>query len=333
MALLRTLALQTRVLRSTVHPVFTKSTIQARCASQSLWGDTGALKRLFENNNKWREGKKLLDPEYFEKSAKGQTPQYLWIGCSDSRVPAEEITGLEPGEMFVHRNIANMVVANDMSSLSVIQFAVEHLKVKDIIVCGHYGCGGVRAAMDNKHLGLLDNWLRNIRDVTRLHHVELQKISDSEERLNRMIELNTIEQCINVFKIGLVQRHQIKYGYPRIHGLVYNLASGKLKELDVDFKSYISTYRSIYKLHFFSSEEPLLRHQLQFNFVLSIAESHEEENGRVSTRYIKQSLLKEKDIFSEEEVNDALKHAHWNGKDHSTVDISKVAEFFQTQKN
>ena len=122
------------------------------------------LERLFENNKKWRDGKKLLDPDYFDKMSKTQHPQYLWIGCSDSRVPAEEITGLTPGEMFVHRNVANMVVANDVSSLSVVQYAVEYLKVKDIIVCGHYGCGGVRAAMDNKQMGLLDNWLRNIRD-------------------------------------------------------------------------------------------------------------------------------------------------------------------------
>jgi carbonic anhydrase len=123
-----------------------------------------SLERLFENNKKWREGKKLLDPDYFDKTSQGQHPQYLWIGCSDSRVPAEEITGLAPGEMFVHRNVANLVVSNDISSLSVVQYAVEHLKVRDIIVCGHYGCGGVNAAVENKHLGLLDNWLRNIRD-------------------------------------------------------------------------------------------------------------------------------------------------------------------------
>lgn len=127
---------------------------------------SASLERLFENNKKWREGKKLLDPDYFDKTSIGQHPQYLWIGCSDSRVPAEEITGLAPGEMFVHRNVANMVVSNDVSSLSVVQYAVEQLKVKDIIVCGHYGCGGVRAAMENKHMGLLDNWLRNIRDGT-----------------------------------------------------------------------------------------------------------------------------------------------------------------------
>jgi carbonic anhydrase len=134
--------------------------------ARALWGDANSLERLFDNNKKWRDGKKLLDPDYFDKTSKGQHPQYLWIGCSDSRVPAEEITGLAPGEMFVHRNIANMVVSNDVSALSVIQYAVEHLKVKDIIVCGHYGCGGVRAAMANQHLGLLDNWLRNIRDGT-----------------------------------------------------------------------------------------------------------------------------------------------------------------------
>ena len=125
-----------------------------------------SLERLFANNKKWSAGKKLLDADYFDKTSQGQHPQYLWIGCSDSRVPAEEITGLAPGEMFVHRNIANLVVNNDISSLAVVQYAVEHLKVKDIIVCGHYGCGGVRAAVDNKDLGLLDIWLRNIRDGT-----------------------------------------------------------------------------------------------------------------------------------------------------------------------
>ncbi|RLN91467.1 hypothetical protein BBJ28_00014100 [Nothophytophthora sp. Chile5] len=319
-----------------------------------------SLERLFENNKKWREGKKLLDPDYFDKTSQGQHPQYLWIGCSDSRVPAEEITGLTPGEMFVHRNVANLVVSNDISSLSVVQYAVEQLKVKDIIVCGHYGCGGVHAAVENKHMGLLDNWLRNIRDgtsalalrgmnpsrvrcslrptclcllvfapVCRLHQDELQEISDHEERLNRIVELNTIEQCINVFKIGLVQRHQVKYGFPRIHGLVYNLKDGELKEMDVDFQSYVRKYRSIYKLHSFPSETPLRRSQLQGNMIRTLVEGHDEDPGRVSTKYIKRAMLSEPLLFSETEIDSAITRAQEGDEgDVSVVDVDKLVRYF-----
>ncbi|RLN97703.1 hypothetical protein BBJ28_00012093 [Nothophytophthora sp. Chile5] len=295
-----------------------------------------SLERLFENNKKWREGKKLLDPDYFDKTSQGQHPQYLWIGCSDSRVPAEEITGLTPGEMFVHRNVANLVVSNDISSLSVVQYAVEQLKVKDIIVCGHYGCGGVHAAVENKHMGLLDNWLRNIRDgtsapglrVCRLHQDELQEITDHGERLNRIVELNTIEQCINVFKIGLVQRHQVKYGFPRIHGLVYNLKDGELKEMDVDFQSYVRKYRSIYKLHSFPSETPLRRSQLQGNMIRTLVEGHDEDPGRVSTKYIKRAMLNEPLLFSETEIDSAITRAQEGGDDESVVDVDKLVRYF-----
>uniref|UniRef100_K3WH46 Carbonic anhydrase n=1 Tax=Globisporangium ultimum (strain ATCC 200006 / CBS 805.95 / DAOM BR144) TaxID=431595 RepID=K3WH46_GLOUD len=301
--------------------------------ARSLFGETKSLERLFENNKKWREGKKLLDPDYFDKTSKGQHPQYLWIGCSDSRVPAEEITGLAPGEMFVHRNVANLVVSNDISSLSVVQYAVEHLKVKDIIVCGHYGCGGVRAAMANQSLGLLDNWLRNIRDVCRLHHDELLQIDDSEDRLNRMIELNTIEQCINIFKIGLVQRHQAKYGFPRIHGLVYNLKDGELKELDVDFKAYIKKYSSVYKLHSFNSAEPssLRREQLQANMIKALSESHEEESGLINIKYLKKAMLHEPLLFSETEVDRAISFAQGSTSDPKVVPIAKVVEYFNSR--
>lgn len=296
----------------------------------SFWGDKGALERLFENNKKWREGKQLLDPDYFDKTSKGQHPQYLWIGCADSRVPAEEITGLEPGEMFVHRNIANMVVANDVSALSVLQYAVEHLKVKDIIVCGHYGCGGVRAAMDNKALGLLDNWLRNIRDVCRVHHDELTEIEDSEERLNRMIELNTVEQCMNIFKVGFVQRHQAKYGFPRIHGLVYNINNGQLKELDVDFQSYIKKYNSIYKLHTFDSPDPtsLSRAQLQANMVKEICKNHEDTPGHVSVNYLKTAMSNEPLLFSATEIDAAIGFASKHDTNAKAVPIAEVAEYF-----
>jgi hypothetical protein len=155
------------------------------------------------------------------------------------------------------------------------------------------------------------------------------EIGDSEERLNRMIELNTIEQCINVFKIGFVQRHQIRYGFPRIHGLVYDLKSGNLKELDVDFKSYIRTYRSIYKLHSFPSDEPLERDQLQTNLVISLSEGHEEESGRVSVRYLKRAMAKETEVFSPDEIEAAFGAALQGEKDTTTVDVHKLVQFFE----
>ncbi|KAI9914890.1 hypothetical protein PsorP6_007909 [Peronosclerospora sorghi] len=302
------------------------ATFQNACASTMALPTS--LERLFANNQKWREGKKLLDPDYFDKTSQGQHPQYLWIGCSDSRVPAEEITGLAPGEMFVHRNVANLVVSNDISALSVVQYAVEHLKVKDIIVCGHYGCGGVKAAVDNKHLGLLDNWLRNIRDVVRIHSDELQDIDDDEQRFRRTVELNTIEQCINVFKIGLVQRHQVKYGFPRIHGLVYDLQNGKLNEMDIDFDSYVRRYRSIYKLHSFPSETPLRRSQLQGNMIKSLVEGHEEEPGRVSAKFIKRAMAKEPILFSETEIDSAVARAQEGESEVNTVNIEKLVRYF-----
>ncbi|TMW64206.1 hypothetical protein Poli38472_012828 [Pythium oligandrum] len=304
---------------------------QWRRAVSSIAGHPSSLERLFENNKKWRDGKKLLDPDYFDKTSKGQHPQYLWIGCSDSRVPAEEITGLAPGEMFVHRNVANMVVSNDVSALSVIQYAVEHLKVKDIIVCGHYGCGGVRAAVENRHMGLLDNWLRNIRDVCRLHHTELQDIDDAEDRLNRIIELNTVEQCMNIFKTGLVQRHQVKYGFPRIHGLVYNIQNGELKELDVDFQSYIKKYRSIYRLHSFPTETPLRRGQLQANMVRALIDGHDEDAGRVSVKYMKRALLNEPLLFSETEATAAIAFVQEKEDDKSSIDAEQLAQYFDRQ--
>uniref|UniRef100_A0AAV1V3M4 Carbonic anhydrase n=1 Tax=Peronospora matthiolae TaxID=2874970 RepID=A0AAV1V3M4_9STRA len=287
-----------------------------------------SLERLFANNKKWREGKKLLDPDYFDKTSQGQHPQYLWIGCSDSRVPAEEITGLAPGEMFVHRNVANLVVSNDISSLSVVQYAVEHLKVKDIIVCGHYGCGGVHAAVDNKDLGLLDNWLRNIRDVVRLHTAELQQIDDHEQRMRRTVELNTIEQCMNVFKMGLVQRHQVKYGFPRIHGLVYDLKNGELNEMDIDFDAYVHKYRSIYKLHEFPSEPALRRSQLQGNMIRSLVKGHAEASGCVSVEFVKHAMSGEPILFSETEINSAVARAQEGESDCSIVDVEKLVWYF-----
>ena len=161
--------------------------------------------RLIENNKTWVAEQLQLDPNFFENLSKGQTPEYLWIGCSDSRVPAESITGTDPGEMFVHRNIANMVVHSDMNMLSVLSYAVEVLKVKHVIVCGHYGCGGVMAAMKNQQFGLIDNWLRHIKDVYRYHHKELDKIEDETLRARRFVEVNVQEQVHDLGKTSIVQ--------------------------------------------------------------------------------------------------------------------------------
>lgn len=192
--------------------------------------------KLFENNKAWVQQQKNADPDFFNKLSKGQSPNYLWIGCSDSRVPANEITGTQPGEMFVHRNIANMVVHTDMNLLSVLSYAVEVLKVKHIIVCGHYGCGGVLAAMGNKQYGLIDNWLRHIKDVYRYHHEELDLIQDAEQKGRRFVELNVIEQVHDLGKTSIVQ-NAWERGQPlHIHGWVYDLQDGLIKDLDVTFK-------------------------------------------------------------------------------------------------
>jgi carbonic anhydrase len=192
-------------------------------------------KRLLSNNKIWVEKQMQADPNFFENLAKGQQPEYLWIGCSDSRVPANQITGTNPGEMFVHRNIANMVVHSDMNLLSVLSYAVEVLKVKHIIVCGHYGCGGVIAAMGNKQFGLIDNWLRHIKDVYRLHHEELDSIVDETERARRFVELNVVEQVIDLGKTSIVQNAWEKKQPLHIHGWVYDIHDGIIKDLDVTF--------------------------------------------------------------------------------------------------
>ena len=193
--------------------------------------------RLFENNKKWVAEMTQHDPNYFKEMAKGQTPEYLWIGCSDSRVPANEVTGTRPGEMFVHRNIANMVIHNDLNLLSVLSYAVEVLKVKHIIVCGHYGCGGVEAAMGNKQFGLIDNWLRNIKEVYRTHTEELDNIEDRKERLRRFVELNVVEQVLDLGKTTIVQNAWQKGQPLHIHGWVYDIADGLVKDLDVTFRN------------------------------------------------------------------------------------------------
>ncbi len=189
--------------------------------------------RLLNNNKTWVEERKKEDPDYFLKLSKGQQPEYLWIGCSDSRVPANQITGTTPGEIFVHRNIANMVVHTDMSMLSVLSYAVEVLKVKHIIVCGHYGCGGVMAAMGNKQLGLIDNWLRHLKDVYRYHHDELDAIEDEEQRCRRFVEVNVMEQVRDLGKTSIVQNAWANGQPLHIHGWVYDLRDGVIKDLDI----------------------------------------------------------------------------------------------------
>ena len=168
--------------------------------------------KIFENNSKWVAEKKASQADFFEHLSQGQSPEILYIGCSDSRVTAEELTGTQPGQMFIHRNIANLIPNNDINSISVVVYAVEHLHVKHIVVCGHYYCGGVKAAMQSKDLGVLNPWLRNIRDVYRLHKNELNKIANEDDRYKRLVELNVQEQCINVIKMAVVQKLILRMG-------------------------------------------------------------------------------------------------------------------------
>lgn len=191
------------------------------------------LKDLFDKNKIWAEKIEAADPGFFAALSKQQTPDYLWIGCSDSRVPANEIVGLMPGEIFVHRNIANLVVHTDLNCLSVIQFAVDVLKVKHIIVCGHYGCGGIKAAMENGEHGLIDNWLRNIKDIHRFRQAELDFVQDPKKKLDLMCELNVVEQVSNVCHTTIVQNAWKNKQDLSIHGWIYAIADGRLKDLDV----------------------------------------------------------------------------------------------------
>ena len=194
-------------------------------------------KKILENNKNWVETKLKLDENYFKKLEAGQQPPLLWIGCADSRVPANEIIGAEPGEVFVHRNIANMVVHSDMNMLSVLDYAVNVLKVKEIIVCGHYGCGGVKTAMGNASVGLIDNWLRHIKDTYRFNKAELNAIEDETEKFNRFVELNTMEQVLNLAKTSIVQNAWANGQELHIHGWVYGIGSGLVHDLDVTLDS------------------------------------------------------------------------------------------------
>ncbi len=205
------------------------------------------IDQIFKNNTNWVNEKLALDSDYFKNLSKGQDPDILYIGCSDSRVTAEELMGISPGDAFVHRNIANMVPNTDLSVMSVIDYAVVHLKVKHIVVCGHYYCGGVKAAMDSTDLGILNPWLRNIRDVYRMHKDELNAITDEDAKYKRLVELNVEEQCINVIKTAEVQSAFIERGI-QVHGWVFDVHSGKLIDLNIDFTRVMKDVMEIYRL-------------------------------------------------------------------------------------
>ena len=205
------------------------------------------LDKIFQNNQKWINEKLALNVNYFDDLGKGQKPELLYIGCSDSRVAAEDLMGLDSGEVFVHRNIANMVISTDLNVMSVIEYAVEHLKVNHVVVCGHLACGGVKAAMQSADLGILNPWLRNIRDVYRLHRNELNAIKNDEKRYDRLVELNVQEQCVNLIKTAAVQKAYRARGL-KVHGWVFDVYTGKLIDLKIDFDTILKNIMEIYHL-------------------------------------------------------------------------------------
>lgn len=205
------------------------------------------ISKIFENNQNWITEKLNQQPDYFKKLAEGQDPKILYIGCSDSRVTAEELMGASPGEVFVHRNIANMVISIDMNVMSVINYAVGALNVEQIIVCGHYGCGGVKAAMEPEDLGILNPWLRSVRDVYRMHKDDLNKIENENERYRKLVEFNVQEQCLNVIKTAVVQKAYYERGV-KVHGWVFDIHSGKLIDLNINFEKMMKETQEIYNL-------------------------------------------------------------------------------------
>ena len=212
---------------------------------------TDFYKKILDNNKKWVESKLALDPDFFNKLKDTQTPPLLWIGCSDSRVPANEIIGAQPGEVFVHRNIANMVIHSDMNMLSVLDYSVNVLNVKHVIVCGHYGCGGVKAAMGHSSVGIIDNWIRHIKDSYRFRKTEIEAIEDEKERFDKFVEWNTKQQVLNLAVTSIVQQAWKKGQELSIHGWVYGLDTGLVKDLDVTFSSHDDIKNSsVYKLDF-----------------------------------------------------------------------------------
>jgi carbonic anhydrase len=207
-----------------------------------------SYEQIFENNRRWIAQQTRSNQDFFRLLAREQNPDYLYIGCSDSRVTAEEMMGLGPGEAFVHRNVANLVNNVDLNVMSVINYAIRHLKVKHIIVCGHYNCGGVKAAMVPKDFGILNPWLRSIRDVYRIHKTELNAITDEREKYDRLVELNVIEQCINIIKTAALQLSYAAEGYPQVHGWVFDIHTGKIIDLNIDYESILKMIKEIYNL-------------------------------------------------------------------------------------
>jgi len=205
------------------------------------------IESIFKNNQQWVQEKLNIDENYFVDLARDQKPELLYIGCSDSRVSAEELMGSQPGEVFIHRNIANMVVSIDLNVMSVVNYAVDHLKVKKIVVCGHYGCGGIKAAMQASDLGILNPWLRNIRDVYRTHFDELNEIANEEDKYKRLVELNVQEQCINLIKTAAVQKAYASREIA-VFGWVFDTQSGKLIDLKIDFPNILKDIMKIYKI-------------------------------------------------------------------------------------
>lgn len=206
------------------------------------------FKSISEKNEKWIAEKLNSNPDYFTQLSQGQTPEFLYIGCSDSRVTAEDLMGANPGEVFIHRNIANQVIPTDNNINAVIQYAVEHLKVKHIIICGHYECGGVKAALHPSDMGQLNSWLQTLRDVRRIHKAELENIKDEQKLFDRLVELNVREQCMNIIKIDHVQRSWYKTGFPQIHAWVFDVRTGKLNDLGLDMEQEFMEIREIYDL-------------------------------------------------------------------------------------
>ena len=207
-----------------------------------------SYEQVFENNRRWIERNTAQDPDFFSRLADQQHPGFLFIGCSDSRVPPNEIMGLDPGKIFVHRNVANLVVSTDINAQSVIEYAVGHLDVEHVVVCGHYGCGGVAAAMQPADLGLLNGWLREIRDIYRMYQQELDAIEDADARYRRLVELNIQEQCVNVIKTAVVQKTYMRTGHPIVHGWVYDISNGLLRDLEIPFGEILGKIQEIYRL-------------------------------------------------------------------------------------
>lgn len=205
------------------------------------------IKQIFANNKAWIAEKLKVNPEYFENLTLGQSPEILYIGCSDSRVSAEELMGAKPGEVFVHRNIANMVSNTDLSAMSVINYSISYLKVKHVVVCGHYYCGGVKAAMQSEDMGILNPWLRNIRDVYRIHRKELNAIDDDDLRYKRLVELNVQEQCVNIIKTADVQK-AYKERMLTVHGWIFDIQTGELIDLKIDFDEILNGIMEIYRI-------------------------------------------------------------------------------------